>query len=60
MVTTYENVGRRRSWGDLVMGVLTLTLAAIVLCALAGLLSMAVRHPLCETTTNHAAMPCGR
>jgi len=43
----------------LIGGALIGTLALIMLAALVGLVAIVPPHPSCETTTNHAPIPCG-
>jgi hypothetical protein len=45
--------------GSLAGAVLIGTLALIMLAALVGLVAIMPSHLSCETTTNHAPIPCG-
>ena len=54
-----EQVGRRRPWSDVVVGICIGTLTAIGIAALAALLALSFgRAPLgdCTTTTSHAPL----
>jgi hypothetical protein len=58
-MATFTNGGRRSS-GTLLGAMLIGALCLIVLTALLGLGVMTPTHPSCETTTNHAPIPCGQ